>query len=111
MPEMKDLIGTMIRSLGKLGNVLFFLVFIFGIFAIFGVNQFSGQLYNRCRTAEEPITVDGVVQSWPMVDIEGWLCSSNSTCATQVEDGEPHICGNSAEAFGISAYEIDSVID
>jgi hypothetical protein len=56
-------------------------MFIFGIFAIFGVNQFNGELYNRCRTTPEPIFFDDGSVTWPEVDFDGWLCSSNEACA------------------------------
>ena len=72
----------MLKSLPGLINVLFFLMFIFGIFAIFGVNQFSGELYNRCRTTETYIELEDGSIEWPAVDFEGWLCSSDASCAT-----------------------------
>lgn len=101
----------MIKALPGLGGVLFFLCFIFGIFGIFGVNQFSGKLYNRCRTTEEIIgSPEFNNQSWPMVDIEGWLCVDDDSCKVQVQEGELLRCGNSGEE-GVSAYEIDEVID
>ena len=80
LPEMKNLISTMLTSLPGLINVLFFLMFIFGIFAIFGVNQFNGELYNRCRTTKEPIFFDDGSVTWPEVDFDGWLCSSDEAC-------------------------------
>ena len=86
LPEMRSLIQTLLMSIPGLVNVLFFLSFIFGIFAIFGVNQFAGSLYNRCRTTEGIVTnTEG--STWPMVDVEGWLCRDDAFCSTQVEEG------------------------
>ena len=108
LPEMRGLIQTMISSLPGLVNVLFFLCFIFGIFGIFGVNQFSGSLYNRCRTTETLIENN---TSWPMVDFEGWLCLDDESCAAQVAPGEVLKCGNPGIEAGVSPYDIDNVID
>ena len=84
-------------------NVLFFLMFIFGIFAIFGVNQFNGDLYNRCRTTEEIITDEETgEQVWPMVDFEGWLCVTDESCAAQVEEPALKLCGNPGKDFRVS---------
>ena len=118
LPEMRNLIQTLLASLPGLLNVLFFLMFIFGIFAIFGVNQFNGDLYNRCRLTEEPIGVEGDADwSWPMVDVEGWLCVDDESCRVQVEpfdeDGNETLlkCGNPGKEFRISPWELDSLID
>ena len=111
LPEMRALIQTMLKSLPGLINVLFFLMFIFGIFAIFGVNQFSGELYNRCRETEEPIFSDDGSVEWPAVDIEGWLCSSDASCAAQVEEGSLLKCGNLGKDYRIHPRKPDSVID
>lgn len=81
LPEMKSLIQTLLSSIPGLISVLGFLSFIFGIFAIFGVNQFAGDLYNRCRTTDAIMENAEGVQSWPMVDFEGYLCRDDAFCA------------------------------
>ena len=86
LPEMRGLIQALLMSIPGLVNVLIFLSFIFGIFAIFGVNQFAGSLYNRCRTTESIMVDAEGVKSWPMVDFEGWLCRDDAFCSTQVEE-------------------------
>jgi hypothetical protein len=111
LPEMRNLIQTLLASIPGLINVLFFLMFIFGIFAIFGVNQFSGELYNRCRTTEEIVTLEDGTIEWPMVDFEGWLCSSDDSCSAQVEEGELLKCGNLGRDYRLSPSQIDRVLD
>ena len=50
LPGMRTLIGTIIRSVPMIGNVLLFCIFFFTIFGIFGLNIFMGILRNRCFT-------------------------------------------------------------
>ena len=50
LPGMRTLIGTMIRSVPMIGNVLLFCIFFFIIFGIFGLQVFRGALRNRCFT-------------------------------------------------------------
>ena len=47
---MRVLIGTMIRSVPMIANVMLFCVFFFTIFGIFGLQVFMGTLRNRCFT-------------------------------------------------------------
>ena len=49
-PGMRVLIGTMIRSVPMIANVMLFCVFFFTIFGIFGLQVFMGTLRNRCFT-------------------------------------------------------------
>jgi hypothetical protein len=49
-PSMKKLIGSLLASLPALGNAVVFMMFIFLLFCILGVQSFSGVLYQRCRT-------------------------------------------------------------
>ena len=50
LPGMRTLIGTIIRSVPMIGNVVLFCIFFFTIFGIFGLNIFMGILRNRCFT-------------------------------------------------------------
>ena len=112
LPEMKGMIQALLASIPGLLNVLFFLSFIFGIFAIFGVNQFCGALYNRCRTTEGLVhsAATGEI-SWPIVDVEGWLCLDDESCIDQVEVGELAKCGNLGRDFNRSPFLTESIID
>ena len=44
-PKMRRLIGALLSSLPNLGNAVFFMLFIFLLFGIFGVQQFGGAVY------------------------------------------------------------------
>ena len=46
-----------------------------------------------------------------MVDFEGWLCSTDESCATQVRDGELLKCGNLGKDYRVSPRYADRVID
>ena len=50
LPGMRTLIGTMIRSIPMIGNVLLFCIFFFIVFGILGLQVFQGALRNRCFT-------------------------------------------------------------
>lgn len=52
------LVMTLLDSLPSLVNVMLFLLFVLILFAIIGLQLFSGLLENRCRLTEKP--VDGV---------------------------------------------------
>ena len=58
----RRLTTSIIISLPTLGNVLLFLCFIFLIFAILGIQIFSGVLYNRCRLPPVLIQNDTVIR-------------------------------------------------
>jgi hypothetical protein len=42
-----------------LANVGLFLVFFFILLAIFGLQMFSEEIYNACRTTPKPVLIDG----------------------------------------------------
>ena len=56
-------------------NAVLFLLFIFLLFGILGVQQFGGTMYKRCRFTEEP--VDG---QWPFDESVKRLCEDSSNC-------------------------------
>lgn len=73
-PKMRRLVSALLSSLPTLGNAVLFMMFIFLLFGILGVQQFGSSIYQRCRFTEEP-NADG---SWPYdPDIE-YLCSKES---------------------------------
>jgi len=69
-PSMKKLISSLLASLPALGNAVMFMMFIFLLFCILGVQSFSGLLYQRCRydpTPEfDPLTNKWTV--WPKLE-------------------------------------------
>ena len=55
LPGMRTLIGTVIRAIPMIANVMLFCVFFFVVFGILGMQLFSGAYRNRCF-----FEVDGV---------------------------------------------------
>jgi hypothetical protein len=51
---MKRLMGSLLGALPDLANVVVFLMFVFILFGILGVQQFVGGLYWRCRYNDKP---------------------------------------------------------
>ena len=45
---------SLIKSLPALANVIIFLLFIFMLFSIMGLQSFGGSMYKRCRESEAP---------------------------------------------------------
>jgi len=69
-PSMKKLISSLLASLPALGNAVMFMMFIFLLFCILGVQSFSGILYQRCRYNPKP-DIDpstGKWTTWPKVE-------------------------------------------
>jgi hypothetical protein len=62
-PSMKKLISSLLASLPALGNAVVFMMFIFLLFCILGVQSFSGVLYQRCRTQPIP-SVKNAAGGW-----------------------------------------------
>eukprot|EP00899_Mesostigma_viride_P006366 jgi/Mesvir1/15730/Mv03304-RA.1 len=52
LPGMRVLVGTILRSLPMLGNVILLCVFLFLVFGILGVQLFAGSLDKRCFLRE-----------------------------------------------------------
>lgn len=50
----KNLIQALIKSIPDFANVVVFLVFMFLLFATFGLHQYNGSFYNACRLNPEP---------------------------------------------------------
>lgn len=69
LPNIRILIGTLLASVSQLGGVLSLALFFFLIFAILGVNLFTGLTHFRCRITKSP--VDG---NWPVVQNDTRIC-------------------------------------
>jgi hypothetical protein len=55
IPSMKKLIQGMIDSMQSLVYAILFMGFVFVNFAIFGIQQFGGAYFYRCRTEPGPV--------------------------------------------------------
>jgi Ion transport protein len=72
LPKLRKLISGLLSSIPQLMNALFFMLFVFLQFSIFGSQQFSGAYYNRCRLE------GGVVNDvWPIDESQTRLCSKD----------------------------------
>lgn len=66
LKTLRFLIASLIHSLAGLLNVFLFLGFVFSIFAVLGVNLFSGNQYRACRLTPDIVTQeDGSNSVWP----------------------------------------------
>jgi hypothetical protein len=67
MPTMKKLFNTLLMSIPHIGQVVLFLIFIYGIFATIGNQLFKGDLYHRCRLTQKPLNaIPGkMIMNWP----------------------------------------------
>jgi hypothetical protein len=70
---MKSLIQALIMSIPAFANVVLFLMFVFMLFATFGLHQFNGIFYNACRLSPEPESPE----SWIADVNEGRVCSTS----------------------------------
>ena len=84
--RIKLLINSVIVSLPTLGKVILFLMFIFLIFGILGMQLFSGIFYNRCR--EKPILISNKVYKNKIIPyyiskpVSERICSPNNYSGT-----------------------------
>jgi hypothetical protein len=60
-------VETLLLSLPKLGQVSIFLLFMFILFGIFGLQLFVGAIYGKCRTTPQPLNAT----YWPHDDTHG----------------------------------------
>ena len=61
LPGMRTLIGTVIRAIPMIGNVMLFCVFFFTVFGILGLQLFMGAFRNKCFTASSAAGCDAHV--------------------------------------------------
>lgn len=106
-PSMKKLISSLLASLPALGNAVIFMLFIFLLFCILGVQSFSGVLYRRCRYKPQP-EIDPVTKqytSWPIVEDIERLCSADGSgqhvCSAGHTCGSPSKYGMTLAADGV----------
>jgi hypothetical protein len=54
VPEMKNIVNTLLRAIPKLSNVGLMFIFLMTIWGILAVHFWSGAVYRRCRQSPEP---------------------------------------------------------
>ena len=113
LPQIKRLVATVIHSLPDLFNLVIFMLFIFILFGIVGLQQFQGLEFNRCRTTPAP--VNGV---WPLDTSVSTLCTLNkagscpagSTCGNPLTYSlTPHETDAQAEMLGGGLVNFDNI--
>ena len=92
---MRRLINSLIESLPALANVVIFLLFVYLLFGILGVQTFVGKTYYRCRPTEHP--VDG---AWPIDESVDRLCNKDN--GGQFECPRGLFCGTPEDEPGWS---------
>lgn len=83
MPTMKKLFNTLLMSIPHIGQVVLFLIFVYGIFATIGNQLFKGDLYRRCRLTSKPLDeITGKMnRNWPADPNQSErLCGAYYTC-------------------------------
>jgi hypothetical protein len=97
-PGMRVLIGTMIRSVPMIANVMLLTVFFFIIFGIFGLLVFMGALRNRCFTVVSETTCDDHALNENMVFCREVMpdfgADFNVTAAVLLADDDEQTCTN-----------------
>lgn len=83
---MRRLIGSLLGSIPELGTAVVFLLFIFLLFGILGVQQFTGAQYQRCRKDPLP-SFNSATKTWEWeLGTEGGE-PIGSLCTLQEGDG------------------------
>ena len=82
VPSMRRLISSLIESLPALANVVIFLLFVFLLFGILGVQTFVGKTYYRCRYTEQPVD-----DKWPIDESIQRLCNLDNGGQFNCPDG------------------------
>ena len=94
LPGMRKLITSLLRALPSLSYAILFMIQIFLLFGILGVQQFSGIFMQRCRITPEPIPrpgTNGTEMYWPFDKSVERICSKDGMGA--FECPWPQICG------------------
>ena len=55
IPSLRKQVSALLRSLEGLTNVMIFLLAIFLVFGIIGLQWFSGGMYYACRVGDKPL--------------------------------------------------------
>lgn len=100
LPGMRVLIGTMIKSVPMIANVLLFCVFFFTIFGIFGLKVFMGVLRNRCFTVVPESTcadhAEAAAAEFCREVIPSFGSDGNVTAAVLLSDDAEQTCTNTS---------------
>ena len=90
IPNMRMLVSTLFMSIPQLWSVLVFLLFVFLLFGIMGINQYTGQIYSQWRITQKPENATFWAKTTPLKRCGGDQHWENGT-----------FCGNPTQ-YGIS---------
>ena len=112
---MRRLISSLIESLPALANVVIFLLFVFLLFGILGVQTFVGKTYYRCRTTERPEngfwTIDESIKRLCNKENGGQFnCPSGLFCGTPEDEpgwslSKDNVSSNELIDYGIITFD------
>ena len=86
MPAMQVLVPTITGCLKQLGVFWLFLTMYLFIFAVFGVQLFSGITHNRCRLTPKPVSGDWKLAPGSAINCGGYsTCKNNYTCGSLLD--------------------------
>ncbi|XP_041352774.1 sodium channel protein para-like isoform X1 [Gigantopelta aegis] len=92
IPGLKTIVGALLEAVRRLRDVMILTAFVLSIFALVGMQLYSGQLLNKC------------VKNWTMVlgtnvtDEEFEAHVNDSSNWQKLEDGQYQVCGNGSSA-------------
>ena len=82
VPSMRTLVGTLLQSMSQLQGIMSLAIFFFLIFAILGVNLWSGKIHYRCwavdTTIDDPFNLKQ--SNWLNGPMSESLCKQSSDC-------------------------------
>jgi hypothetical protein len=99
VPEMKNIVNTLLRAIPKLSNVALMFIFLMTIWGILAVHFWSGAVYRRCRASPHPDLIadgnGGKCWVFPLHDGSDagrlcggeYMCSPGGFCVSNFEDG------------------------
>lgn len=114
MPRMRKIFNTLIASLNELVSVVIFILYIFILLGLLGVQLFQGSTHNKCHLTEAPINST----FWPEVqeqrlcdlyDVGGRQCPKDTYCGNRmlagVEQNNSSIKYNSNLEYGMGTFD------
>ena len=123
---MRKLITSLLVALPSLSYAVIYMIQIFLLFGILGIQQFSGIFMQRCRTTPGPIRVPGGNSTdlyWPYDKsvnrictkdgMGAYECPANMVCATPFDAGLAMETDNPIEQvlinYGVTSF--DNILD
>ena len=96
LPGMRKLISSLLVAIPSLSYAVLFMIQIFLLFGILGIQQFNGIFMQRCRITPEPIPVpgsNGTEMFWPYDKSVNRICTKDGmgayTCPADMVCGTP----------------------